>query len=140
MKAENQNFPQMTRIRVINWYLRSRINLWHKNKFTNLVLSLCWQMSKFTVWYFDLPISISTYHCIHLSKNGGSKVVLLLVMPLVEYFRLQAKRGALCRSVIKNTLNEFVPANYATGDTTNSIWLWVTHKKIAFNTWIFSTL
>ena len=28
--AENQNFPQMTRIRLENWHLRSRINLWCK--------------------------------------------------------------------------------------------------------------
>ena len=52
MKAENQNFPQLTRIWLENWHLRSRINLWCKYKFTNMVLSLCWQMSKFTVWHF----------------------------------------------------------------------------------------
>ena len=28
MIAENQNFPQMTRIWIESWYLRSRINLW----------------------------------------------------------------------------------------------------------------
>ena len=27
---------------------------------------------------FDLPISLSTYHCSHISKNGGSKVVHLI--------------------------------------------------------------
>ena len=52
MKAENQNFPQMTIIQLENWYLRSRINLWCKHKFTNMVLSLCWQMSKLIVWHF----------------------------------------------------------------------------------------
>ena len=49
MEAENQNFPQMTRIRLGNWHLQSRINLWYKHKLINLVLSLCWQMFKLTV-------------------------------------------------------------------------------------------
>ena len=34
------------------WHLRSRINLGCKHKFTNVVLSLCWEMSKLTVWHF----------------------------------------------------------------------------------------
>ena len=66
MKAKKQNFPQMTRIWLKNWHLRSRINLWCKYKFTNVVLSLCWKMSKLTVcvfWsaYFDqhLPLQPS---------------------------------------------------------------------------------
>ena len=78
VKAKNQNFPQMTGIRLENWHLRSRINLWCKYKFTNVVLSLCWQMSKLTVWhfwsvYFDqhLPLQPSI-------ENGGSKVLLLI--------------------------------------------------------------
>ena len=41
MKAENQNFPQIMKIQLENWHLRSRINLWCKHKFTNVVLSLC---------------------------------------------------------------------------------------------------
>ena len=52
MKAENQKFLKMKRIWLENWHLRSRINLWCKHKFTNVVLSLCWQMSKLTVWHF----------------------------------------------------------------------------------------
>ena len=52
MKAENQNLPQMTRIWLENWHLQSRINLWCKHKLTNVVLSLCWQMSKLSVWHF----------------------------------------------------------------------------------------
>ena len=52
IKAENQNDPQMTRILLKNWHLRSRINLRCKHKFTNVVLSLYWQMSKLTVRYF----------------------------------------------------------------------------------------
>ena len=52
MKAENQNCPQMTRIWLEKWHIWSRIKLWCKHKFTNAVLSLCWQMSKLTVWCF----------------------------------------------------------------------------------------
>ena len=46
------DFRQMTRIWFENLHLRSRINLWYKHKFTNMVLLLCLQMSKLTVWYF----------------------------------------------------------------------------------------
>ena len=38
MKGENQNFPQMTRIWLENWHLRSRINLWYNHKFTKVAL------------------------------------------------------------------------------------------------------
>ena len=82
MKAENQNFPQITRIWLENWHLRSRINLWCKHRLTNVVLSLCWQMSKLTVWHF-WSISIRTYRCIHLSKNGGSKVLPLMIKTIL---------------------------------------------------------
>ena len=70
MKAENQNFPQITRIWLKNRQLQSRIHLWWKHKFTNVVLSLCWQMPKLTVWYFW---SASTYRCSHLSKTAEAK-------------------------------------------------------------------
>ena len=41
MKPENRKFLQMTQMRLENWHLRSRINLWCKRKFTNVVLLLC---------------------------------------------------------------------------------------------------
>ena len=58
IKEENQNFPQITRIWHENWHLRSRINLWCKDKFTNMLLSLT---------SFEL-----------LLKNGGCQVVHLI--------------------------------------------------------------
>ena len=48
MKVENQNIPRMTRVWLENWHFQSGKNLLCKQKFTNMVLSLCWQMSKFT--------------------------------------------------------------------------------------------
>ena len=63
-KSENQNFPQMTRIGLENWHLGSKINVWCKHKFTNVVLSLCWQMSKLTLWNFWSP-----YFDQHLPMN-----------------------------------------------------------------------
>ena len=95
MKSENQNDVKMTWIWLESWHLRSRINLWCKHKFTNVVLSLCCQTSKLTVWHFYMPISSSTYHCSHLSKNGGSKVVELIYIVkiihsslLLKYFKI----------------------------------------------------
>ena len=52
MKAENQNFSKISRIWLENWHRRLRINLWCKHNFTNMVLSLCWQISKLTVCPF----------------------------------------------------------------------------------------
>ena len=52
MKAENQNFQQITRICLENGHLWSRINLCCKHKFTNVVLSLCWQISRLILWHF----------------------------------------------------------------------------------------
>ena len=45
----------------------SRINLWCNHNFTNVVLSLYWQI---LCDIFDLPISTSTYRCSHLSKTA----------------------------------------------------------------------
>ena len=71
IKAENQNFPQITRIWLENWRLWSRINLWCKFKFTNVVLPLCWQMSKLTVWHFWFAYFHQhlLYYCSHISKK-----------------------------------------------------------------------
>ena len=52
LKEENQNYPQMTRIWLGYWYFRWRINLWCKYKFTKVVVSSCWQISKLPVWHF----------------------------------------------------------------------------------------
>ena len=45
------SFPRLCRFStsIINI---NKINLWCKHKFTNMVLSLCWQISKLTVWHF----------------------------------------------------------------------------------------
>ena len=66
MKSENQNFVYMTWIWLEKIIIIIGINLWCKNKFTNVVLSLYWQLSKLTVWhfwsaYFDqhLPLQLS---------------------------------------------------------------------------------
>ena len=66
MKAENRSFRQIMKIWLENWHLRSRINLWYKHKFINVALSLCWQMSKLTVWhfwfvYFDQHLPLQPY-------------------------------------------------------------------------------
>ena len=60
-----QNFPQITKIWLENWHLRSRMNLWCKHKFTNVVLSLYWQMFKLIVWhswsaYFDQHLALQS--------------------------------------------------------------------------------
>ena len=66
IKAENPNFPQTTWIWLESWHLQTKIDLMCKHKFTNVVLSLCWQMYRLTVWhfwsaYFDqhLPLKLS---------------------------------------------------------------------------------
>ena len=78
IEAEHQNFPQMSKIWLENWLLLARINLWCTHKFTNVVLSSYWQMSKLTMWHFwsanfdqHLPLQPSI-------KNGESKVVHLI--------------------------------------------------------------
>ena len=78
MKAENQNFPHMTRIWLENWHLWSRINLWCKHRFINVCYRYVNRCSSLQCDIFDLHISTSTYHCSHLSKNEGSKIVRLM--------------------------------------------------------------
>lgn len=75
MEAENQNFPQMTRIWLENRHLESRIiqvgeklSLIRQCQYDN-------RCSNSLSEIFNLNISINPDRYSHLSENGGSKVV-----------------------------------------------------------------
>ena len=92
MKAENQNFPQMTRIRLENWHLRSRINLWCKHKFTNVVMVMLTDVRVYCVTFLICLFSTSIYRCSYISKNGGSKVVHLILCLQMNFAFMRVKK------------------------------------------------